>query len=108
MLEQAEVELRRQHPRDRGIDDVDRHEAAADRVQVRRVLRMRRLEDDVEARSPGVRRGGGVSGSVMCSTVAPPVAAASEMTKPPNPHRPFSTSVSRRRFCVAGVPSTEL
>ena len=58
--------------------------------------------------SKACRAAVGVSGSVMCSTVAPPVAAASEMTNPSNPHAPFSVSASSRRLCVAGTPSTEL
>ncbi len=57
-LEQAEIELRRQDPSHRRVDDVHRHEAATDRLQVRRVLGMRGLEHDVEAGSPGVGGGG--------------------------------------------------
>ena len=43
-----------------------------------------------------------VFGSVMCSTVAPPVADASEITKPGNPSRASACPFSRCRFCVAG------
>ena len=44
----------------------------------------------------------------MCSTVAPLVPDASEITNPLNAQSRFRTSVSRCRFCVAGDPSTEL
>src|SRR5688572_12447427 len=40
--------------------------------------------------------------------MAPPVAAASEITKPLNPQAPFRTESSRTRFWLAGDPSTEL
>ena len=46
--------------------------------------------------------------SVLCKTVAPLVAAASEMAKPVKPQSRLSLSVSRKRLCVAGAPSTEL
>jgi len=49
-----------------------------------------------------------VLASVWCNTVAPPVAAASEITKPVNPQSCFNFPFSNARFWVAGDPSTEL
>jgi hypothetical protein len=49
-----------------------------------------------------------VDASVRARTVAPAVAAASEMMNPGNPHAPLSTSVMSMRLWVAGDPSTVL
>ena len=105
MLEQPELELGAQHARDRRVDHRRRDQPALKRVEIRPLLSVRRLKDDVE---PGVERVAAppspCSASVMCSTVAPPVADASEMTKPVNPqsrleHVGEQTPVLRRRRC---------
>ncbi len=55
LLEQAELELHAEHPRDRRVDRRDRDEAALERVEVRPLLAVRRLKDDVQPGFEGVR-----------------------------------------------------
>ena len=83
LLEQAELELRAQHARHGGVDHRVGDQAALERVEIRPMLRP--YDDWKITSSPPRTRASPrsrVFASVWCSTVAPPVAAASEMTKP--------------------------
>ena len=79
-------------------------QAALKRVQIRALLAVRRLKDHVEPGLERVLRRDRRVRLGMCSTVAPPVADASEMTNPWNPQSRFRMPFSSRGFCVAGQP----
>jgi hypothetical protein len=108
MLEQADLELRPQDPGDRRVDLRDRNQAALERIEIRPLLAVRRLKDDVEPGIEGVlsSRRRTLLRHVQHSGAARAGRVGND--EAPKPQSRLSTSVSKCRFCVAGDPSTEL